>query len=461
MINIKNQKEKKYKFIWYEFYEKNALLVLLEDMAKQGWMVEKIHYHMIVFQKQNPKYYKFHMDVLHGLSTFRFNRERAQEEYFKTYERKGWTYVTSIRKFPIFYTEREDNAIEVDLEEEKNVVFRLFEREVFPLWLFITFFFLFSFVGSQREVTFYTVSSTLMLIQQVFFGMLLFSSTISIVGWLNFLWRYNKNRKIGLGFPSVSRFLERIRKIIFLLSIVVAGLLLLIALGMEVAYNGIPGIKTYVIGILPFLCVLGVIFPIWKQIGGYRLRTYHMKTYLILYGSFILLMMMSIALGGVIKRMHPEEPMISMEEFGIKDMNDSFEKRESFALLWEQYRGISKDWCIFYEVIKGKNHYYYRKSLETVFEKYYRQLLRRGGMIRTVDEDWGANTVIAVDEKEKSPYSFERILFFPNNVMIWIEVEQNRSDQAIDPKRWRELVRNIHDTISPDLYERVQAIGKN
>ena len=453
MVKINNEiknygKQKKYKFLWYEFYERNSLILLLENMAKSGWMLEDIQKNIAVFRKQEPKNYKFYVDIFHGISKFDLNRTKAQEEYERAYEKQGWNYVTSIRRFPIFYAEEEVASIELDIQEEKKAVFHLFKREVLPLWLFVIGFLGISFVGSKREMNFYALSSSLMLIQRLFFFLLLVSALIGITGWISFLFQYRKNLKQGLGFPTVSPFVERVRKSLLGLGVASAFFILLVTIRLESVYNGYIGLKTYIMGIFPFLFVLCITVPVWQKIGRYRTRQWNLKVYLICCCIY-LGMTTGFIVWGMIERNNQEDtPIISMTSLGEEEKGSSFERRESFALLWEKYRGLSNEWYFSYELVKGKNKYYYDTGLRTVFKKYYEQLKERGGTMKVVEEDWGAETVIAVTEKEKSPYYLERILFFPNDVMIWIEVDRNKVQEKVNKNRWKELVLEIHDSIT-------------
>jgi hypothetical protein len=101
-----------------------AMEKYLEEMAKKGWMLEKLGVLTAKFRRIEPKNLKFYIDVFEDKSFLFRENSMESEEYRKLCEESGWTFITSKYYLQFFYAEegQEPTPIQTDEALEQTIV---------------------------------------------------------------------------------------------------------------------------------------------------------------------------------------------------------------------------------------------------------------------------------------------------------------------------------------------------
>ena len=108
---------KKYVMINFLVHESDALKNYLEDMALQGWKLEKIGNVFLHFTSCPPHPVRYCVEIMERPSVYASNQTPAQKGYREFCEEAGWDYVGYSGYFHVFRTEDPDVAdVETDPE---------------------------------------------------------------------------------------------------------------------------------------------------------------------------------------------------------------------------------------------------------------------------------------------------------------------------------------------------------
>ncbi|MEA1960662.1 MAG: DUF2812 domain-containing protein [Bacillota bacterium] len=101
-----------------------AMIEQLEDMARQGWMLEKINSFRAKFRAIPPQNITYYVDVFPGSGVLDADDNPRLMEYRKLCEESGWHYVTSRGHLQFFCSSPDVPAvpIQTDLEIESNCI---------------------------------------------------------------------------------------------------------------------------------------------------------------------------------------------------------------------------------------------------------------------------------------------------------------------------------------------------
>ncbi|WP_313233084.1 DUF2812 domain-containing protein [Tissierella praeacuta] len=120
-----------------------------EEMAKKGWMLDKIGEYLIRYKRTKPQELKFCVDLLPKLSVFDYPHNEDVVRYRNLYINSGWNFLTASHKIQVFYSQKEDNLLPIQTDDRKkqSIINKslLFEIIVYIVCLFI-------FVRSSRSL---------------------------------------------------------------------------------------------------------------------------------------------------------------------------------------------------------------------------------------------------------------------------------------------------------------------
>ncbi|MBU5257173.1 DUF2812 domain-containing protein [Tissierella praeacuta] len=120
-----------------------------EEMAKKGWMLDKIGEYSIRYKRTKPQELKFCVDLLPKLSVFDYPHNEDVVRYRNLYINSGWNFLTASHKIQVFYSQKEDNLLPIQTDDRKkqSIINKslLFEIIVYIVCLFI-------FVRSSRSL---------------------------------------------------------------------------------------------------------------------------------------------------------------------------------------------------------------------------------------------------------------------------------------------------------------------
>ncbi|WP_312906685.1 DUF2812 domain-containing protein [Tissierella praeacuta] len=112
-----------------------------EEMAKKGWMLDKIGEYSIRYKRTKPQELKFCVDLLPKLSVFDYPHNEHVVRYRNLYINSGWNFLTASHKIQVFYSLKEDNLLPIQTDDRKkqSIINKslLFEIIVYIVYLFI------------------------------------------------------------------------------------------------------------------------------------------------------------------------------------------------------------------------------------------------------------------------------------------------------------------------------------
>ena len=175
----------------------------LENMAKEGWLLNKIVLgNIFIFKKVQPQELEFSISP-YEMETFLNRKTKVElEEFDAVCQLVGWNYCTKSYDLFIYYKDRDSQVLDIhtDEEEEFNLLEKIGEKYIksfyflTPLLIFYTWRNLYNI---QNNVFFYTSA-----IAQIIAPILPIGVIVTIVEWLkikNFLKLNRKNVKMGNG----------------------------------------------------------------------------------------------------------------------------------------------------------------------------------------------------------------------------------------------------------------------
>lgn len=113
----------------------NAMEEHFEEMARKGWMLDKVGEYSVRYKKTNPRELKFCIDMLPRFSTFDYPNNEDVLKYRNKSIEVGWQFIDSLQKFQVFYSDKEDNLppIQRDDRIKQSIINKslLFEIVIF------------------------------------------------------------------------------------------------------------------------------------------------------------------------------------------------------------------------------------------------------------------------------------------------------------------------------------------
>lgn len=125
----------KSKTVFWGFFslDYKAMETYLEDMARKGWMLEKVGKMTARFRAAMPRNLKFYVDVFKEGGPLTPENTRDAQEYRSLCEESGWYYVTSRDYLQFFYAEADSDPVPIQTDqalEQKIVRSTLWRHEL-------------------------------------------------------------------------------------------------------------------------------------------------------------------------------------------------------------------------------------------------------------------------------------------------------------------------------------------
>jgi hypothetical protein len=204
----------------------------LEEMAKKGWMLEKLGQGIATFKRIQPSKLRFYIDVFKDEGPLVPENTPDSREYRSLCEASGWHFITSQDYLQYFYADEGQNPtpIQTDEELELSLVKKtLLKREFLSIPFMI---FLFRNILYDLFFTSYTffISTTRMALGISFLIFIL--NNIGMIGYF-LAWMIKSNRRVkkGLGMERPNLNAAKIRAFAFIgiqtLTLIVASIFIL------------------------------------------------------------------------------------------------------------------------------------------------------------------------------------------------------------------------------------------
>lgn len=133
-------KDKTKRVFWGFFsLDYKAMETYLEEMAKKGWMLEKVGRMTAKFRAIVPQKLKFYVDVFKGGGPLTPEWTEEAEEYRKLCQDSGWTFITSQDYLQFFYAEEGKKAVPIQTDEvleQRIVETTLWRNELLSILIF-------------------------------------------------------------------------------------------------------------------------------------------------------------------------------------------------------------------------------------------------------------------------------------------------------------------------------------
>lgn len=117
----------------FSFYDRTGLEAHLGEMARKGWLLEKIGQFLWTYRRIEPKALTFSVCYFPKASQFDPEPTEEQRTFYDFCAHAGWTLAASNAQLQAFYNEREDPVpIETDPVLEVEAIHRTMKRSFLP-----------------------------------------------------------------------------------------------------------------------------------------------------------------------------------------------------------------------------------------------------------------------------------------------------------------------------------------
>ena len=184
-------KDIKKKVEFFTFYDKTGIEKHLEQMAAEGWLLEKMSAFRWTYRRIEPKKIHFSVSYYATITDFEPEPTEEQQAFNEFCEHSGWKLAASTMQMQVFYNENENPVpIETDPTLEVENIHRAFKKTVLTslvLMMFLGFVMGASFISTMLGDPIYLLSSTTMLFTGVW-GVIAFAYSLTeLISY--FAWR--------------------------------------------------------------------------------------------------------------------------------------------------------------------------------------------------------------------------------------------------------------------------------
>lgn len=261
MIN----KTKKTKHFNFSAYECTAIEEFLEEMAREGWLLESIYNSRFKFTKIEPQELKFSVDPVSQVSTLDAPNSDIALEYREYCEAAGWKYLCEKGKLQIFYAPKESDTLPIHTDENEKYK-SIFKSSLVDIFYKVLLMILFSinicipvFGGSIK----YFLSSNLSLVSLIIFIVLATTNIVEIVSFIKWSIKAKLELKNGDFLPYNN--LKQLRRKILINRCIITSLLILFLLIIILDKNNFTSAATSVLMTLPMVLVIVFIDILTKK----------------------------------------------------------------------------------------------------------------------------------------------------------------------------------------------------
>lgn len=160
-------KDTKKKFEFFTFYDKTGIEKHLEQMAAEGWLLEKMSAFRWTYRRIEPKKIHFSVSYYATITDFEPEPTEEQQAFNEFCEHSGWKLATQTVQMQVFYNENENPVpIETDPVLEVENIHRSVKKTVlvtYFLMLFLGFIMGASFVSTMLGDPILLLSSSIRL----------------------------------------------------------------------------------------------------------------------------------------------------------------------------------------------------------------------------------------------------------------------------------------------------------
>lgn len=122
----------------FSFYDRTGLERHLAEMARKGWLLEKIGQFLWTYRRIEPKALTFSVCYFPKASQFDPEPSEEQQTFYDFCAHSGWTLAASNAQLQVFYNERENPVpIETDPVLEVEAIHRTMKRSFIPSQLML------------------------------------------------------------------------------------------------------------------------------------------------------------------------------------------------------------------------------------------------------------------------------------------------------------------------------------
>lgn len=230
----------------------NAMEGHFEEMARSGWMLDKINEYSVKYRKTQPQELKFAIDLFPKISLFDYPENEDVMEYRNLCIDAGWRFLSSTNKFQVFYSNKEDNLLPIQTDErlKRNIINKSLWTEI-AIFLLCLPVFILSFKGllSFKYSNLYSnVSMVFTIIAPIF----LIPLIIYMGSYLTWMLRAKIALDRGQNLPRTSYLAMKFKTTLFIYPALLLIVFLIIAVTHDMfngSYQGGKGLLPSLLGI--------------------------------------------------------------------------------------------------------------------------------------------------------------------------------------------------------------------
>jgi len=232
-----------------------AMQEYFEQMARKGWMLEKLGTVTATFRQIEPQDLTFTVDIFPYTTIFDSPENQDAMDYRELCEQSGWRFVTSSNKLNVFFAKAKEDPTPIQTDsvvEEKLVRQSVFSAELLVFIICLPLLWL--RMGSLFPFDYSKLFTNMDIVATVYFPLLLIPVTLYTGYYVWWFWKARRNIREGLPLPQTSLRAARFRGLLLLY---VAGLLVVLMFAAAIAdARGGRAIILYVM-FLPLISIAG------------------------------------------------------------------------------------------------------------------------------------------------------------------------------------------------------------
>lgn len=246
----------KSKTVFWGFFslDYKAMETYLEDMARKGWMLEKVGRITAKFKAIEPRNLKFYVDVFKEGGPLTPENTREAQEYRNLCQDSGWNYITSQDYLQFFYAEADSDPVPIQTDqalEQKIVQSTLWKHELLSIiaTLLVIVFLMAKFYPLKYTSLLRFTGVTVFLLPLLGLPVLFIA-----VHYLIWMLRARNNIKKGLAIEKPTLKAARKRSRVYFIPIYFYGFIFLLAVIADAFF--LPGI--ILVSLLPLVVGTGI-----------------------------------------------------------------------------------------------------------------------------------------------------------------------------------------------------------
>ena len=248
----------------------NSLKEHFEEMARKGWLLEKISFVTAKYRKIEPSEITFSVDIYPKFSMFDAIDKMDVEAYINLCEEAGWKYATSANNLQIFYSVKEENLIPVQTDD--GIKDKVIEKSIFAE-LFSMTMSLFVLINSFRisfPYDYEDLYSNLTLIFPIFLPLLMSIMFFFILSNLLWIIRAKKNIKASEPIPRTNYKFSKLKGTISLSISAIS----IVAIILSIVSDSLFGSSYKLIFLIPLILMPLISIFYQKVIKSFKISKY-------------------------------------------------------------------------------------------------------------------------------------------------------------------------------------------